>query len=107
MGSAVPDAVSVGDDRAAVGLPEDVGQLARGMPGVSRRSLSTLPAPILGNWRGSPTNRRCAPEEMRRGELVGEVQVQHRRLIDHDQVSVARVVLVEQGAVVGGILAVG
>ena len=66
------------------------------------RSRSTSPAPTEGSWSTSPTSSRCAPGGDGLDELVREDHVDHRGLVDHDQVRVQRVVGVE-GRVAAGL----
>ena len=65
------------------------------------RSRSTSPAPTEGSWSTSPTSSRCAPGGDRLDELVREDDVDHRGLVDHDQVGVQRVVRVVVGVAAG------
>ena len=59
----------------------------------SMRSPSTRPGPIEGSWAASPTNTRCVPSAHARQQRVGQLDVEHRRLVDHHDVLVQRPVL--------------
>ena len=56
----------------------------------STRSPSTRPGPMLGSCAGSPTSSRCVPSRQASTTAGGQFGVEHRGLVDHDEIGVER-----------------
>ena len=60
-------------------------------PPLSIRSPSTRPGPMDGSCAGSPTITRCVPSARAVDQRGGELDVQHRRLVDDHDLGLDRV----------------
>ena len=65
---------------------------------MSIRSASTWPGPTEGSWSTSPTRSSAASVRHRLQQRVHQRHVDHRRLVDDEQVAVQRVVLARAGS---------
>ena len=73
------------------GLAEDLGQPHHRHRPESIRSASTAPGPTEGSWSTSPTSTTHAHGGTARSSWFISTHVDHRRLVDDEQVDVERV----------------